>query len=178
MVFMGSLFIFFFFLVTPIRIEFEVQHRQHWTGTLVIRYFFFQHAFSLEKHKVEQSNLETEIYWQEIMPVFFKVSKHIPYWIFVKQCKLDCAIGFKKPTTTAYAYGMVWALFSILPQWWKEHLEVDYLPVFDQAVKKVDLDSIIMIPLGNLIAMMSYTLWLVAGVIWEHKRRERLVYEG
>lgn len=93
--------------------------------------------------------------------------------LFIRQISVHCAVGFERPDLTAYAYGLVWALLSTLPASWQEHLTVDYQPVFEGRNLSLDVQGIILIPMGHLMLIVIYCLGLLGQEVWRQKRKEK-----
>ena len=137
----------------PIRLQFYIEHRHVWNGSVVIHVgaigktirlsgqkdadaaYFLQKYYEKWSEKWNTTSHSLQIHWQSVLAFFCKAVQIVTRRISVEQFVIDCKIGCQRADYTAYGYGLFWALLSFVPEKLFRNAEITYIPDF-QTVRK------------------------------------------
>jgi len=197
--------LFFFLLVlclligvayVPIRLQFYIEHRHVWDGTVVIYVgaiektirlsgqkdadaaHFLQKYYEKWSEKWNTTSHSLQIHWQPVLAFFCKAVQIVTRRISVEQFVIDCKIGCQRADYTAYGYGLFWALLSFVPEKLFRNAEITYIPDFQTVRKDILIQGIICMRAGQLIGIMIALFRLTVQMMLKQNREEQMGYEN
>ena len=183
MLLVSSFFVLFFCIYAPIIIKFQVNKQENWQINIQIQYLFLHKNKKLDKYVLLEKKKEPENNsWEIPLRILLRDVKEIFSYIqgkyFVRHCSINCQAGFSRPDFTAYSYGVIWAVLSLLPPAWQEWLTIDYQPNFQEKMLQITAEGIIYMPLGYLMLIMMHILKLMIKEWVNHENRLRGQLDG
>ena len=193
--------LFFFLLVlcfligmafVPIRLQFYIEHRHVWDGSVVIHVGAIgktirlsgqndaDAAHFLQKYYEKWSTTphSLQIHWQSVLSFFCKAVQIVTRRISVEQFVIDCKIGCQRADYTAYGYGLFWALLSFVPEKLFRNAEITYIPDFQTVRKDILIQGIICMRAGQLIGIVIALFRLTVQMMLKQNREEQMGYEN
>ena len=119
MLLISSFFIMFFCIYAPVIVKIQVHHREEWQISIKMQYLFLQKKQEVNEHvflekKKEEDNHSLKIPIKTILADTKETYHYIQGKYFIQSCSINCLAGFSRPDFTAYSYGLIWAVLSVL----------------------------------------------------------------
>ena len=180
----------------PIRLQFYIEHRHVWDGTVVIYVgaiektirlsgqkdadaaHFLQKYYEKWSEKWNTTSHSLQIHWQPVLAFFCKAVQIVTRRISVEQFVIDCKIGCQRADYTAYGYGLFWALLSFVPEKLFRNAEITYIPDFQTVRKDILIQGIICMRAGQLIGIVIALFRLTVQMMLKQNREEQMGYEN
>ena len=200
----GGLFLFVILLCliiiciafVPIRLQFYIEHRHVWDGSVVIHVgaigktirlsgqkdadaaYFLQKYYEKWSEKWNTTSHSLQIHWQSVLAFFCKAVQIVTRRISVEQFVINCKIGCQRADYTAYGYGLFWALLSFVPEKLFRNAEITYIPDFQTLRKDILIQGIICMRAGQLIGIVIALFRLTVQMMLKQNREEQMGYEN
>ena len=176
----------------PIRLQFYIEHRHVWDGSVVMHVGAIgktirlsgqkdaDAAHFLQKYYEKWSTTphSLQIHWQSVLAFFCKAVQIVTRRISVEQFVIDCKIGCQRADYTAYGYGLFWALLSFVPEKLFRNAEITYIPDFQTVRKDILIQGIICMRAGQLIGIVIALFRLTVQMMLKQNREEQMGYEN
>ena len=180
----------------PIRLQFYIEHRHVWDGSVVIHVgaigktirmsgqkdadaaHFLQKYYEKWSEKWNTTSHSLQIHWQSVLAFFCKAVQIVTRRISVEQFVIDCKIGCQRADYTAYGYGLFWALLSFVPEKLFRNAEITYIPDFRTVRKDILIQGIICMRAGQLIGIVIALFRLTVQMMLKQNREEQMGYEN
>lgn len=182
--------------LVPIRLQFYIEHRHVWDGSVVIHVgaigktirmsgqkdadaaHFLQKYYEKWSEKWNTTSHSLQIHWQSVLAFFCKAVQIVTRRISVEQFVIDCKIGCQRADYTAYGYGLFWALLSFVPEKLFRNAEITYIPDFQTVRKDILIQGIICMRAGQLIGIVIALFRLTVQMMLKQNREEQMGYEN
>ena len=178
--------------LVPIRLQFYIEHRHVWDGSVVIHVGAIEKtiqlsgqkdadaAHFLQKYYEKWSTTphSLQVHWQSVLAFFCKAVQIVTRRISVEQFVIDCKIGCQRADYTAYGYGLFWALLSFVPEKLFRNAEITYIPDFQTVRKDILIQGIICMRAGQLIGIVIALFRLTVQMMLKQNREEQMGYEN
>ena len=180
----------------PIRLQFYIEHRHVWDGSVVMHVgaigktirlsgqkdadaaHFLQKYYEKWSEKWNTTSHSLQIHWQSVLAFFCKAVQIVTRRISVEQFVIDCKIGCQRADYTAYGYGLFWALLSFVPEKLFRNAEITYIPDFQTVRKDILIQGIICMRAGQLIGIVIALFRLTVQMMLKQNREEQMGYEN
>lgn len=179
-------------LLSPIRVQWEVNHQTRWNGSAAVQFWWMRHQIKFSNgallQKLEQRLGDTflsqdeqhsvQIYWRPVLEFAGKAVQAVAKRLHLERLRAQCCIGWERADLTAYTYGAFWALMAALPEHWLKQSEIVYIPDFQYNRQEIQIEGIIRIRAGQLIGMLIALFRLTIQMMLEQNRKEQMAYEN